>query len=879
MLQLLLRCLVVASLCACGGSKTGGIQGTGDGGGTPDAPTSDTGPPPSDTPPSGDGSEIPGPSLTALPMTIQFGATQPGVPRAAQFILRNQGGEPLEVTGAAFNGAPVGEFAFGATDPMGVLAPGAERTVDLVFQSNDLGSHNATLTIEATPDVAPLTLALTAIVTVAPSTVIVELTSSAAGLKFGAVEVGKQKTIDFFLVNSGNAPLQIVQMAMDPTSDADFSFQTDKSIPTLIGAGEKIKVSATYAPDKVESDSGVLTVNNSAPNTPVLKVPMTGSGYADPCSATVVCGPDPMNFGVVPLGQPKAVTLVCTNTGVAPVTIQTMTVALNANDGFTWTVPALPKTLNAGEGLALPVLYTAADTATKTGAVTVVSDICGPQTQVIPVTASGKQPVPPPPCLEASEFQPKVEWEWAPSDAQSSHSMVFMAPIVINLDDDNGDGAIDGEDIPEVIFVGHSGGNPFAINDDHPGALRAVHGQDGSPMWLSFEDGHQVSWASNLAAAELDGIPGPEIVGVAYTPSPAGTNCPGVPDIFPMSICGKYVTGHLVAFHGADGSPFWKSAPFSGAVSDLENMGGPTIADLNADGVAEVILGSHVFSGLDGSLMWVGTAGRGNDGHGYLTLVGDLDGDQVPDVLAGNTAYRNDGTILWQANIGDTHGTAIADLDNNGTMEAFINGPTGQSIVVDGATGATIAGPVNTGIIGCCVAAPAISDVDVSKPGLEIVTAADEKLRVYDKNLNLIWEKAISDETGAAGPAVFDVEGDGVAEVVYADEGNLWVFRGSNGQVIFEADRSSATGLDNPVIADVDGDNHAEILVPMETGFGGPGLRLYANTDDSWVATRRIWNQHAYSVSNIYDNGVVPITGTTDAFGPTLLRANVPTCQ
>jgi hypothetical protein len=103
--------------------------------------------------------------------------------------------------------------------------------------------------------------------------------------------------------------------------------------------------------------------------------------------------------------------------------------------------------------------------------------------------------------------------------------------------------------------------------------------------------------------------------------------------------------------------------------------------------------------------------------------------------------------------------------------------------------------------------------------------------------------------------------------------------RGSNGKVIFQASRNSATGLDNPVIADVDGDNHAEILVPMENAFGGPGLRLYSNQDDSWVATRRLWNQHAYGVADIFDNANLPQKGTVPGLGGQLLRTNHPTCK
>jgi hypothetical protein len=39
-----------------------------------------------------------------------------------------------------------------------------------------------------------------------------------------------------------------------------------------------------------------------------------------------------------------------------------------------------------------------------------------------------------------------------------------------------------------------------------------------------------------------------------------------------------------------------------------------------------------------------------------------------------------------------------------------------------------------------------------------------------------------------------------------------------------------------------------------------PGLRVYRDARDRWASSRRIWNQHAYSVTNVEENGTVPRT-------------------
>src|SRR5205085_2463756 len=52
----------------------------------------------------------------------------------------------------------------------------------------------------------------------------------------------------------------------------------------------------------------------------------------------------------------------------------------------------------------------------------------------------------------------------------------------------------------------------------------------------------------------------------------------------------------------------------------------------------------------NGTLRWTGSAGRGaQDFQGPLSVVADVDLDGSPDVVAGRTVYRADGTILWNA--------------------------------------------------------------------------------------------------------------------------------------------------------------------------------------------------------------------------------------
>jgi hypothetical protein len=118
---------------------------------------------------------------------------------------------------------------------------------------------------------------------------------------------------------------------------------------------------------------------------------------------------------------------------------------------------------------------------------------------------------------------------------------------------------------------------------------------------------------------------------------------------------------------------------------------------------------------------------------------------------------------------------------------------------------------------------------------------------------------------------VFDFEHDGKAEVVYGDECYTRVYDGTNGSTLFEAPNPSCTVHESPVIADVDRDGRAEIVVATNSvcnvvcpwgnhvGSGKHGITVYKDLRDRWVSTRAIWNQHAYHVTNVLDDGTIPV--------------------
>jgi hypothetical protein len=128
--------------------------------------------------------------------------------------------------------------------------------------------------------------------------------------------------------------------------------------------------------------------------------------------------------------------------------------------------------------------------------------------------------------------------------------------------------------------------------------------------------------------------------------------------------------------------------------------------------------------------------------------------------------------------------------------------------------------------------------------------------------------RSLSDDSSSnvTGSSVFDFNGDGAAEVVYNDECYFRIYDGSTGSVYQRLESQSPTRIEYPVVADVDNDGNAEIVFAASNARseGCPasvkvnGLRVIGDPSDGWVAARRIWNQHAYHVTNVLESGALP---------------------
>lgn len=477
-------------------------------------------------------------------------------------------------------------------------------------------------------------------------------------------------------------------------------------------------------------------------------------------------------------------------------------------------------------------------------------------------------------CVIKPEVKPLallLEWSWTGSTILPEYNQVINTPAVVDMDHDG---------VPEVLIV-TSKNNGDAYDADKPGYLRLLEGRENPDAPGSKTP--KEKWGAGVDAYKLENAVNPR-----GTPAVADFDGDGT-----IEIVAPRAGGGLIAFH-SDGSLYWKSTttyqPGSVTVA---------IADMDNDGIAEIVEGGLVFNSQTGELhtptvdttnkQWLWGANDAN--YGPVSIIADVDGNDASReqyVVTGNRAYsKNGGVVLWDqfAKNGLTDGyPAIADLDKDGTPELVViaqgtlrvqNALTGD--VIDSITlpGTGRGGPPTIAVFDKTDGFPAIASANGTKYNVFKYDATKPK----GEKLSVKWSKDTQDgSSNVTGSSVFDFEGDGEAEVIYNDECYSRVYKGSTGEELYKIVNSSATIHEMPVLVDVDGDNNTELLVvandvnhannsvkcaaynaaAVPPEVPRHGIFAYGDANDRWVRTRKVWNQHAYHITNILADGKLP---------------------
>lgn len=443
-------------------------------------------------------------------------------------------------------------------------------------------------------------------------------------------------------------------------------------------------------------------------------------------------------------------------------------------------------------------------------------DLCDDQPASVSVAADNS-------C--AHDFADPADWslspEWASSDITysvgSTYIGVMMTPVVGQLTDDNEDGLIDENDIPDIAYNTFSGSGYYS-----PGYLRVLSG-DGSGEHFSVKDssGTYVHASGGLAIGDIDGDCWPDLVTTS-------------------------TDGYLIAIEG-DGTDKWSSE----AVTVTHGYCSPKIHDLDGDGDVEIVVCDDVF---DSSGNWLFSTG----GFGYFSpAVADVDNDGEMEIITGDKVYEPDGSTLYSTgfSMGISAGfVAVGNFDTDDYGEVVVR--TGSTVYLFDDDGSTI---WSTSVQGDGF--PCIGDLD-GDGEMEIGMGGKSWFVALDTDGSTMWSNAVSDSNhGTMGCTLFDMDGDGDHEVLFADRTDLFIWDGADGTELYN-DPYSASGslLEHPIVADVDADGMAEVIFPSNsyTYSGYDGITVLGEDNGEWVPVSLVWSQEDYSPVHINVDGSVP---------------------
>ena len=421
-------------------------------------------------------------------------------------------------------------------------------------------------------------------------------------------------------------------------------------------------------------------------------------------------------------------------------------------------------------------------------------------------------------------FEMEQKWHWNSSDYMPEYNQVMSTPVVVQLNDDNGDGVIDNSDVADVVVV--------TFNKNSRGIVRALSGVDGSELWDYSQGPIMAESSYSLAAADFDGD--------------------GIVEIVASHRFEDYVS--IIDNNGVTKKQIAKVNSGWTTSSDI------AISDINNDGSLEFILGDAIYNYDTGSLF--------NINWSPTTSIFDSNNNGNQEVFSRGEMLDQFGSVLWSYT-GDSivWFSSVADIDNDSKPEIILSIPSSLSapeksrIVALEANG-NVKWEVNTEAHPGG-GAQAISNF-LGANNMGIVHAGFTAIDMYNSFGDLMWSVPNTDGSGLVGVSAYDFNGDGIDEVIVQDHFTVRVLNGLNGEILSTVTNSSATQREYPIVVDLEGDNNAELIVVSNNYHSSysinNGVTVYGAADNRkpWKNATRIWNQHSYHQTNINQDGTVP---------------------
>ncbi|MFN7980372.1 MAG: Ig-like domain-containing protein [Vicinamibacterales bacterium] len=399
-------------------------------------------------------------------------------------------------------------------------------------------------------------------------------------------------------------------------------------------------------------------------------------------------------------------------------------------------------------------------------------------------------------------------------------------------------GDIDDDGEPEIVTPANCDSSVY----DYADFLMALDARTGAQKWLS----PRLAFDKGSLPGDLGGIPGAaHQAGLSIARLAPGA-APSIVFGVTSNNCNRYVEGapaascrRVTIVDGPTGSTRRSMTAFGagvrnrlfGDITEEQTSPVPIVFDLDGDGTVEIVYAGVVFT-PDGEPKWELPVGVPH------VAIGNLDDTPDAEVIVvtknyesnrlGNIeAYKADGTMMWRYPLGngDTNvfgHLTVADVDGDGFA-------------------------------------------DILFPYFDYGLGSNMLLALGNQG-QLKWLAATESgdglHTNSSRVAVFDLDADGIPEVIKQDRNSLNILDGLDGSVkaAVPFGGPAATSTHTVSVADLNGDGRAEI-VAVHFGLSGPsGIWVLTSAGNDWRRAAGGLEQFASGGATADENGSLPFS-------------------
>ena len=301
----------------------------------------------------GVGTPEPAPQIEVDRLALMFGERQVNDSRDITVTVSNPGTATLLLTALTLDGA-----AFSTPDAKDLpipIPPQGMAQIAVRYEPATAGAHTGSLRVEHNSSAAPavmLSLSGSAISEPKP-----RVEAAPLRVDFDRVQIGLTHEVEIRMSNTGEAPLEVMEVRIDGGPDGAFSL-ADNPAPVNVVKGGGFSVRVRFTPSREGAFTGAVELASNAENTESLSVSLSGEGLALP-APRIVAAPEILRFPDVLLNTPRIKRAAIRNDGAANLTVTGLTITGDDANAFR-VLPALslPITLLPDGAWTIPVAYT-----------------------------------------------------------------------------------------------------------------------------------------------------------------------------------------------------------------------------------------------------------------------------------------------------------------------------------------------------------------------------------------------------------------------------------------------------------------------------------------------------------------------------------------